>query len=236
MVEGIDEHISLLVGCDIATNLLTEHLGIAVNIEVIILQLERQSYLLAKLIQVLCILIRSIGKDSTHLQGTSQENAGLEANHLDIFLLLHIVTVFKLHIKLLTFTNFQGSGRKEFQHLGKMLFITLSHTLISQNEHAVARKDCRIGIPFLMNRFMTATQISIVHQVIMQQSIVMISFQGNGIHQNLLRIVLEKIVAQKHERRTNTLATHRKYVSDRLIKRLWLSFVRQISQKLIYHA
>ena len=39
-----------------------------------------------------------------------------------------------------------------------------------------------------------------------------------------------------HERRTNTLATHRKYVSDRLIKRLWLSFVRQISQKLIYHA
>lgn len=83
MVEGIDEHIRLLVRCDIATNLLTEHLGIAVNIEVIILQLERQSYLLAKLIQVLCILIRSIGKDSTHLQGTSQENAGLEAEEFD---------------------------------------------------------------------------------------------------------------------------------------------------------
>ena len=32
--EGIDEHVSLLVRCDIATNLLTEHLGIAVNIEV----------------------------------------------------------------------------------------------------------------------------------------------------------------------------------------------------------
>ena len=43
-----------------------------------ILQLERQSDLLAKLIQVLCILIRSIGKDCTHLQGTSQEYAGLD--------------------------------------------------------------------------------------------------------------------------------------------------------------
>ena len=49
MVEGIDEHESLLVGSDITTDSLTEHLGITIYIEEIILQLESQANLLAKL-------------------------------------------------------------------------------------------------------------------------------------------------------------------------------------------
>ena len=217
MVEGIDEHEGLLVGSDIATNLLTEHLGIAIDIEEIILQLESQTNLLTKLIQVLGIFLRSISQNSTNLQSTSQEYAGLETDHLDILLFFHIVACLKLHIILLSLSYFESGGGEDFQHLGKMLFVTLCHALIGKNQHAVAREDGCIGIPLLVNGLVTTAQIGIVHQVIMEQGIVVISLQGDGIHQDFLRVVLEDVVTQEHQGWTDALAPHREYILYRLI-------------------
>ena len=194
MVEGIDEHEGLLVGSDVATNLLAEYLGIAIDIEEIILQLESQAYLLAKFIQVLGIFLRSISQNSTNLQGTSQEHAGLETNHLDILLFLHIVACLKLHVKLLSLAYFESGGGEDFQHLGKMLVIALCHALIGEHQHTVARKDGSIGAPLLVDGLVSTAQVGIIHQVIMEQCIVMISLQGNGIHQDFLRVVLEDII------------------------------------------
>ena len=89
-----------------------------------------------------------------------------------------------------------------------MLGIAMSHTLVCQDQHGVARQDSRVGIPFLVYSQLATTHIGIVHQVVVQQSIVMIRLQRDGIHQNLLRILLIKIVRHQHQGRANALATH----------------------------
>ena len=61
MIKRVYLHESLLVACDVASNGLSEHSGVAINIKEIVLQLERKTYLLAKLIQIVGILGRSIG-------------------------------------------------------------------------------------------------------------------------------------------------------------------------------
>ena len=198
MVEGIDEHESLLVGSDITPNSLTKHLGITIYIEEIILQLESQADLLAKLIEIVSILSRSISQNGTNLQGTSQKHTGLEANHLDILLFLHIIAVLKLHIILLSLSNLKGCSSKELHHLGKMLIVALCHSLVSQHQHTVTREDSSIGIPLPVYSLMTTTEVSIIHQVVVQESIVVISLKSYRIHQNLLRIILKEIVSQEH--------------------------------------
>ena len=56
-IHGIDEHIGLLVRGDITTNGLAEDLGVAIDIEQVVLQLEGQTNLLTKLIQQVGILL-----------------------------------------------------------------------------------------------------------------------------------------------------------------------------------
>ena len=56
-----------------------------------------------------------------------------------------------------------------------------------------------------MNRGLTASHIGIVHQVVMEQRIVMIGLQTQGRHQDLLGMFLEQVIAQQHQYRTDTL-------------------------------
>ena len=58
--------------------------------------------------------------------------------------------------------------------------------------------DKGIIIPFFMDRQMTTTHIGIIHQIIMQQSIIMIGLQSAGIHEDVFRIFLIEIISQKH--------------------------------------
>ena len=79
-----------------------------------------------------------------------------------------------------------------------MLIVALCHSLVSQHQHTVTREDSSIGIPLLVYGLMTTTEVSIIHQVVVQESIVVISLKSYRIHQNLLRIILEEIVSQEH--------------------------------------
>ena len=56
-VEGIDEHVGLLVRCNVATNSLTKHLGVAIDIKQVVLQLEGQAHLFADAVQPVDILL-----------------------------------------------------------------------------------------------------------------------------------------------------------------------------------
>ena len=51
-VESVDEHIGLLVAHNVAADGLAEDSGIAIDVEIIVLQLEGQSNLFAKLIEI----------------------------------------------------------------------------------------------------------------------------------------------------------------------------------------
>ena len=51
-IQGIDEHIGFLVRRDVATNILTKHLRVAVDIEEVVLQLEGESDQFTCLIEI----------------------------------------------------------------------------------------------------------------------------------------------------------------------------------------
>ena len=98
-----------------------------------------------------------------------------------------------------------------------MLIVALSHAVVGEHQHTVARKDGGIGVPLLVNGFMTTAKIGIVHQVVVQQGIVVISLQSDGVHQDFLRVFLEYVVAQEHQNRTNALASERENILHWLI-------------------
>ena len=76
-VQGIDEHECFFIRSDVATNSLAKHTRVAIDIEEIVLQLEGQSHLFAKLIERLGILFGSICQNGAHLRGASQQNTCL---------------------------------------------------------------------------------------------------------------------------------------------------------------
>ena len=64
---SIDEHVSLLVRHDVAADGLAEHGRVAVNVEQVVLQLEGQPYLLAKLVERVGISLGGVGQYGPHL-------------------------------------------------------------------------------------------------------------------------------------------------------------------------
>ena len=66
-VEGVDKHVRLLVAKYVAADSLAEHGRVAVNVEIVVLQLESESHLLAELIKVVGIGGRCVGENSAYL-------------------------------------------------------------------------------------------------------------------------------------------------------------------------
>ena len=103
----------------------------------------------------------------------------------------------------------------------------LCDTLIGQHQHGVARQDGLVGIPTAMYRLMAATQVGIVHQVVVQQGVVVVGFNTTGWHENVLGVFAPEVIAKQHQHRADALATKREYILDRIIERCRLSVVRQ---------
>ena len=121
------------------------------------------------------------------------------------------------------------------QHLLQFIGITLLQSLIGKHQHGVTREDSRVGIPLAMHGGFATSHVGIVHQVIVQQCIVMIGLQCTGGHQYVFRIVLIHIVCQQHQHGTDTLAAKRKHILDRLVDRFRFSLVGQATDKIIHH-
>jgi hypothetical protein len=87
----------------------------------------------------------------------------------------NIIPGFKFHIPLLSFTNFQSSLTENIHHLLQITLRTIVHQPISQHQHGIPRKNSRILIPNLMHGRLVSAHIRTIHQIIMQQCIIMIS-------------------------------------------------------------
>ena len=205
--EGVDEHVGFLVGGDVAADGLAKHLLVAIDVEIVVLQLEGQSYLFAKAIEIVGVLLRGPCEDGTNLQRTSQQHAGLQTDHLDILVLGHVRALLKLHVQLLTVAYLQRRLREEVEHGFQPFCRTLRHHLIGQYQHRVAREDGLVVVPLHVHRRFAATLVSIVHQVVVEQGVVVIGLQCAGRSQYALRILAEEVVGQQHQRRADALAT-----------------------------
>ena len=79
-----------------------------------------------------------------------------------------------------------------------------------------------------MYRLMSTPQVGIIHQVVMQQGIVMIGLQTTGRHEDILRLVFKKVVRHQHQYRAYALATDGEHITDRVIQRLGFPLVREL--------
>ena len=178
MFQSLYQHIGFLVAQDIPTYIFTKYGSITVHIQQIVFQLKSDTHIHAKVIQPFRIFSRSTAQQCSDFQTCRQQHGCFQTNHLQVFLLLHIAPLLKIHIHLLTFANFKSRQAEQIHHSLQMFGRTLRHKLISQHQHCVTRKDSRIIIPYLMHRFFSAAFIGTVHQVVMQQCIIMIDLDA----------------------------------------------------------
>ncbi|CQB89996.1 Uncharacterised protein [Chlamydia trachomatis] len=134
-IESVDEHVGFLVADDVTSDGLAKDFRVTIHIQKVVLQLECQAYFLAEAIQVICIFGGSIAQDGTNLQRTSQQNTCFETNHLDVFVLCHIIPLLKIHIILLSFTYLQGRLCKHVDDLFQLVGPALRHALVGQHQH-----------------------------------------------------------------------------------------------------
>ena len=190
-VDGIDEHVGLLVAEDVSADGLAEYFRVAINIQIVVLQLECQSHAFAEGIERIGIGLWGIGHDGTNLQGTCQQHTGLEAYHLNVFIFGHISAGLKVDVVLLTLAYLKRGFGKEVEHGAQVSLITLRHALESQHQHAVARKDGCIVVPFLVHGEVAAAHVGTVHQVIVQQGVVVVAIQVATLRQEAFRVYLQ---------------------------------------------
>jgi hypothetical protein len=81
---------------------------------------------------------------------------------------------------------------------------------------------------------MATPQVGIVHQIVVQQRIVVVGLQTGGLHEDSLRVVLEEVVGQQHERGTNALATQREHIVDGVVEVVGLTVAMQTRQGVVY--
>ena len=88
--QGVNQQEGLLVAEDVASDVLAKGARVAIHIQQIFLLLESQAYVNTERIQFFCVGSGCASQQCAHLQGTSQEHGGLQADHLHVLLFGHI--------------------------------------------------------------------------------------------------------------------------------------------------
>ena len=198
-VESVDEHICLFVAKYVAADGLSEHGRVAVNVKIIVLQLEGKPHLLAELVQIICVFIRRTAQNCAYLKRTCKQNTCLQAYHFDVFVFRYIGTCLEIHVILLPFSYFKSCLREKVKHLFQLARTAVKKMTVRQYKHTVTRKDCRIVVPLHMYGLLSAPHVGVVHEVVVQQCIVMVCLDGARRRQYALRVVLIHVVSHEHQ-------------------------------------
>ena len=84
-----------------------------------------------------------------------------------------------------------------------------------------------------MNGHVPAAQVGIVHEVVVKQRIVVISFQCASHRQHRLGIVFVEIVGEQQERRPYPLPSEREHILDGLVEALRFPFVSDMCKIIV---
>lgn len=83
---------------------------------------------------------------------------------------------------------------------------------------------------------MSAAQVGVVHEVVVEQRVVVVGLEGACRTEDALRIILEEVIGKKHEDRAHALATHRQDISYWLIERHGLAVEGHVLDIIVYDA
>ena len=131
-----------------------------------------QPHLLAEGVKVGYVLLVCAAKNSAYLECVAEQEGGLHADHLHIFLCLYVVALLEVDVVLLSlahaFSSFDEGGE------GFAVVHTFVEKLVCHDEHSVARQDGCVLVPLLMNSEVASPHVALVHEVVMQESEVVV--------------------------------------------------------------
>ena len=142
------------------------------------------------------------------MHGACQEHAGFQPYHLYVFLFGHIITMLKVHVILLSLSYLESRFGEDTEDLCEFICGALCHALICHHEHGIAAEYGSVGIPFLVHCGVSSAHVGIVHEVVVQQGIVMVCLKCTCLHEYALGVFLIKIVGKQHHHWTYALASH----------------------------
>ena len=106
--------------------------------------------------------------------------------------------------------------------------------LICKEQHAIARQYCSSVVPLCTHSWHTATQVGIIHYIIVYKSVVMVRLKRQSRIESFIKILLIHIICHKEKHRSHTLSPLGDSISYGFIKSVRLSLELQIVDKLIY--
>ena len=86
----------------------------------------------------------------------------------------------KFHVQLLSLANLKHSQAEQVHHLFQVFRRASRHIAECQNQHSVSRQHSRVIIPDFVHGRFSPTHIRTVHQIIMQQRVVVVHFDSSS--------------------------------------------------------
>ena len=214
-MHGVDEQEGLLVVHDVAADFLAEGFGVAPHVEHVVAQLEGETHVDASLIEEVGLGVVAVGDEGSRLEGTAQQDRGLETNHVDILLDGDIVAVLVVHVPLLAFINLDGCLVEQV-HDGPAG--TARNVLCGDGQHGVAAQDGSVVVPATVHSGFAASHVGVVHHVIVQEREVVEHFQAHGCVNRHGRVAAHGVTGHECEHGTYTFAPQSHVVADGLVE------------------
>ena len=227
---GIDEQESLLVVHDVATDFLAEGCRIAPHVKHVVPELECQTHVHTGIIEQVGLLFIGIGDEGTGLEGATQQDRRLEADHVDIFLDSDVDAVLVVHVPLLSLVNLDGGLVEQVHYLPVG---SAGNILSGDSQHRVTAQDGRVGVPAAVHGGLATAHVGIVHHVVVQQGEVVEHLQSHSGIQRVREFSAHRFTSHEREHRADALATQRHVIGNGLIELTRSRRIRNCGNRLI---
>ena len=186
--------------------------------------MERQSEIDCKIIQRIGVALVGVTHNCAYACRSGKKHRRLQANHLHILVDGHIGARLKLHVILLSLVDSDCRFVELLQQAHRFLRLhTVDHELRGEGEHGVARQDGGIVVPFVANRRFSTAQVSLVHNVVVEQREVMIHLYGCRLRQSLGTVTAYSVARGEQDYRAKAFAALLESVDYRFVQAFGIS-------------
>ena len=84
-----------------------------------------------------------------------------------------------------------------------------------------------------MYRLVSASHVGIVHQVVVQQRVVVVGLQSDGRHQDALWVLFPQVIPHERQDGADALSANRQHILYGFVQRLGFSLVGQLGQEVV---
>ena len=214
MAHRRDHQVGLLAFEDVAPDGFAQPL-VAVAVQQVVLQLERQPQLDGEAPQAAAVLVRSAAQHRADHDRSGQQHRGLQLDHVHVFDHRDLGFLFEIHVVLLSFAHLERHGVEGREHLRQQVGRDAAQQAVGVDQHGVAREDGHVLAPFGIDRGFAAPHGGVVHDVVVQQREVVEHLDGRSCGQRLLHVVGEDAAGERQQHGAEAFAAPGERIADR---------------------